>query len=225
MKVKGFLLLVAVAGVTAALWPAGAGASTFRGIVVAKQRGALLVASPAGLVRAVPGRASLGSRIVVAGGRIAVVGHATKARIHGIVVRRIGQIEILSSNAHLIAVHTGARRLADTAPAPAPATGSVVNTTVTIANGSLDQDDEDEVGQTNASSLQVSALVKAVGAGTVTLDVQGQQLTIDLPAGLTLPASLVGQTVTITVGLDDNNDDQGDDDSGDHHGGDGGGDD
>ena len=221
MKLKGFLLLIAVTAATAALWPAGAGASTFRGIVVAKQRGTLLVASPAGLVRAVSGRASLGSRVVVAGGRFAVVGHATKARIHGIVVRRIGTMVILSSNTHLVAVHSRARRLADTTPAPAPATGSVVDTTVTISNGSLDEDDEQEVGQTNASSLQVQALVKAVGPGTVTLDVQGQQITMNLPAGLTLPASIVGQTVTISLRLnDDNNDDQGDDDHGD-----GGGDD
>jgi hypothetical protein len=223
VKLKGFVLLIAVTAATAALWPAGAGASTFRGIVVAKQRGTLLVASPAGLVRAVSGRATLGSRVVVAGGRFAVVGHATKARIHGIVVRRIGSMEILSSNTHLVAVHSRtARRLADTAPASA--TGAVVDATVTISNGSLDEDDEQEVGQTNASSLQVSALVKAVGTGTVTLDVQGQQITIDLPAGLTLPTSIVGQTVTISLRLNDDNDDQDEDHHGDHHGG-GGGDD
>ena len=59
--------------------------------------------------------------------------------------------------------------------------------------------------------------------GSVTLNVQGQTLTVNLPAGLTLPASLVGQTVTITLSLkqDDN---QGDDNGGDNHDG-GGGDD
>ena len=66
----------------------------------------------------------------------------------------------------------------------------------------------------------MQATIKAVGAGTVTLDVQGQSLTVPLPAGLTLPASLVGQTVTINLSLA-NDDDQGDDDQGGDHGGDG----
>jgi len=218
MRLKGFVLVIVVTAATAALWPGGAGASTFRGIVVAKQRGSLLVASPSGLLRAVTGRAALGSRIVLAGGRLAVVGHARKARIHGIVIRRLGALEILSSNTHLIAVHTGTRRLADAAPA----TGSVVNATVTISNGSLDEDDEEEVGQADTGSVQVQALVKAVGPGTVTLDVQGRQIMMNLPAGLTLPASIVGQTVSISLRL---NDDENDDDQGDDHGDHGGDDD
>jgi hypothetical protein len=55
----------------------------------------------------------------------------------------------------------------------------------------------------------------------VTLSVNGQSLTVNLPAGLTLPASVVGQTVTFTVSLKG----RGDDDQGDDDGGDGGGDD
>jgi hypothetical protein len=60
----------------------------------------------------------------------------------------------------------------------------------------------------------------------VTLSVNGQSLTVDLPAGLTLPSSVVGQTVSLNVALDDK-DDQGDDDHSGHGGGgdDGGGDD
>jgi len=66
----------------------------------------------------------------------------------------------------------------------------------------------------------VQATISAVGVGTVTLNVQGQTLTVNLPAGLTLPASLVGQTVTISLSLDDNQgDDQNGDSSGDSSGG------
>jgi hypothetical protein len=58
--------------------------------------------------------------------------------------------------------------------------------------------------------------------------VQGQTLTVPLPAGLTLPASLVGQTVTVQLSLGGNgsNNSQGDDDGGGDgsQGGDGGGD-
>ncbi len=84
----------------------------------------------------------------------------------------------------------------------------------------------------NASSIAVQATISAVGAGTVTLNVQGQTLTVPLPGGLTLPAALVGQTVTINLSLAPDDNDQGDDDGGhsgrghdgDGHGGDGGGD-
>src|SRR3954470_16301471 len=193
-----------------------------RGIVVARQHGLLLVATPSGVVQAIRGHASIGSRL--AGPQ--VVGRATKARLHGIVVKRIGTTLFLSSNRHLLAVHTG-RVLAAVSPTPTQL-GTVVNATVGVKeNGELDEQDEDDVGQV-AGNIQVQATITAVGAGTVTLSVNGQSLTVNLPGGLTLPASLVGQTVTLNVSLgNDDNDDQGDDDhGGDHHrGGDGGGDD
>ena len=49
MKLKGVLLLIGLA----ALLPAGASAATFRGVVVGKQHGMLLVATPSGVVKAV----------------------------------------------------------------------------------------------------------------------------------------------------------------------------
>src|SRR4051794_16669683 len=220
---KGIVTVLAVIGAVAAFWPAAAGASGFNGIVVAKQQGSLLVVSPAGALRTVHARAAVGARLV----GTTVVGRATHARIHGIVVRRIGTTLILSSNRHLIAIpNRFGRRLAGTTPAPT-APGAVVNADVTIANGRIEEEDEDEVGAVAAGTLTIQATVKAVAAGSVTLDVQGQSVTVPLPAGLTLPASLVGQTVTLNVALDD---DQGDDDHGDHHedhhgGHDGGGDD
>ena len=229
MKLKGVLLIIGVATAALALWPAGAGAANLRGVVVGKQHGLLLVATPSGTVQAVRGSASIGSRLD--GAR--VVGRAAKARIHGIVVKRVGTTLFLSSNRHLLAVHTG-RRLAAVAPTPgtSAAPGAVVNETVGVTpNGQLDEQDENEVGQVSGN-IAVQATITAVGAGTVTLSVNGQPLTVNLPGGLTLPASVVGQTVTLNVSLDNNqgddnqgDDDQGDDDhGGDHHGG-GGGDD
>jgi hypothetical protein len=228
--------LAVIFAATAALgvWPAASNAATFKGVVVAHQRGAVLVVSPAGSIhaisiRAVSGSAALGARVALSGGHATVVGRAHTARIRGIVVRRIGTTVFLSSNKHLVAVHTG-RRLAsasDTTPAPAtpttPAPGDVVSSTVTIRNGELDEDTSDDLGSSGASTLQVQATVSAVGAGTVTLTVGTQTLTVPLPGGLTLPASLVGQTVTLSLSLNDDNangdDDNGDDDGGDDHGG------
>jgi len=231
MKLKGLLLVATAAAVLTALWPAAGSALTFRGVVVATQRGTMLVASPSGMLTAVRGSAAIGSRIAFAGGRATVVGHARIAHIHGIVVRRIGTTMILSSNRHLVAIHK-ARLLADASPTTptTPQPGAVVNTTVTTANGELDEQNEDQVGQVANSSIQVQAVVASVGTGTLTLTVQGQSLVVPLPAGLTFPSSVVGQTVTISLSLAGNDDDQGDDnsggghDGGGDHGGDGGGD-
>lgn len=225
---KGLISILALAAATAAFWPAAGGASTFKGIVVARQHGALLVASPAGALRLVHARAAVGARIALTGNGAAVVGRATHATIRGVVVRRLGTTLILSSNRHLIAIpNRVGRRLADNAPpaaaTTAPAPGAVVSADVSIANGQIEEDNEDEVGQVGAASISVLATIKAVAAGSVTLDVQGQSVTVPLPGGLTLPASVVGQTVTINLSLAD--DDQGDDDSGGHNDGNGGGDD
>jgi len=231
---KRVLLTLAVLGVLAA-WPAGAGAATLKGVVVGKLHGRVLVASPAGILQSVAGSASVGSRVAVAGGRLVVVGRAHTARIRGIVVRRIGTVMFVSSNRQVVALHA-ARRLAsasDSTPTTTTTTtttttpaapGTVISAQVGIgANGQLDEETEDDVGTTSASSLQIQAVVASVGAGTVTLTVNGQSLTLPLPAGLTLPASIVGQTVTLSVDLnesnDDNNDSNDDGDSGDSGGG------
>jgi hypothetical protein len=222
MKLKLVLPVLALAAAGAAFWPAAGGAATLKGIVVAKQHGTLLVTS-SGVVRAMSGRAAVGSRVAVSGRTVTVVGHAHTALVRGIVVRRIGTTMFLSSNRHLLAIHN-ARRLAGTATSTTtPQPGAVVEAQVSVDNGDLEEQDEQEVGQANSSSIQVQATVSAVGVGTVTLNVQGQTLTVNLPGGLTLPASLVGQTVTISLSLDDNQGDDQNDTSNDDSGG--GGDD
>ncbi|HJX46567.1 MAG TPA: hypothetical protein VJ375_01885 [Gaiellaceae bacterium] len=232
---KRLTLICAVAAVIG-VWPAASSAATFNGVVVAKQRGALLVATPAGVIRAVSGSAAIGSRVASSGGHVSVIGRAHTAHIRGIVVRRVGATMFLSSNRHLVAVHTGTSTPGSTLPPITTTTsgttttttgaqqpGAVVSSQVSIQNGELDEDSSQTVGQTNASDVQVQALVSAVGAGTVTLTVGTQTLTVPLPAGLTLPASIVGQTVTLSLslnGLNGNNSDDNDDDGG--HGGSGG---
>lgn len=221
MKLNGTLLAIVAAAAIAGLWPAAGGAATFHGVVVARQHGRLLVASPAGRLRAVEAHAALGSRVALGGRGIAIVGRARTARIRGIVVRRLGSTLILSSNRQLIAIPNRLGR----GLAPAPVPGTVVDTTVSIANGEIEEEAEDELGRAAAGSIAVQATIEAVAAGTVSLDVQGQSLMVPLPAGLTLPASLVGQTVTIELSLAGNrdDDDRGDDDGGGDRRGHGGG--
>ena len=229
------LALIAAVTAVIGIWPAASSAATSAGVVVAKQRGALLGASPVGGVRLATGSAAVGSRVVLSGGHARVVGRTTTARIRGIVVRSIGATVFISSNRHLVAVHTG-RGLASASDhgAPAPTTpaagttsatvqpGTIVSSQVTIHDGQLDDEATEDLGQVSVNDLQVQAVVSAVGPGTVTLTVGTQTLTVPLPAGLTLPASLVGQMVTLSVSLDDQNA-ANDDDDDDHGGGDHGG--
>ena len=76
---KRLTLICAVAAVIG-VWPAASSAATFNGVVVAKQRGALLVATPAGVIRAVSGSAAIGSRVESSGGRVSVIGRKSLPR-------------------------------------------------------------------------------------------------------------------------------------------------
>src|SRR5215831_11188834 len=198
---KHALLVVAAAVTTMALLPAGAGATAARGVVVARSHGRLLVAMHSGSVIQVKGHAKIGSRLV---GR-QVVGRASRARIHGIVVAHKGSTVFVASNRHLLAIRAG-QTAADTP-------GTIVTSTVAVhQNGELDQQNQTQDGEDCSSTVQVQATVAAVGAGTITLVVNGQDVTVNLPAGLTLPQSLVGQTVTVDVSIGQSGNGQGDDD-------------
>jgi hypothetical protein len=232
-------LLFATALAAAAVFPTSAFAGTFSGVVVGKGGGNLAVAAKGGLVRTVHSSAQVrvGARVKVNGAQVRVVGVAHRARIHGVVVRRLRGTTFLAAGRSLIAVRsTSGRRLA--AVAAGPSSGAVVNANVAISGGQLTQQSMQVVGHDNTVTIQ--APVTAVGPGTVTVTVNGQPLTIQLPAGIQLPASLVGQSITLNVRLalqddeeqgdnndsndgDENDNDDGDED--DHHGPGGGDDD
>jgi hypothetical protein len=204
---KQVLLAVAAAAAASAFLTSAAGAATARGVVVSRSHGTMLVATHSGRLVAIRGHAAIGSRVV---GR-RVVGHARYARIHGVVVQEKASSMIVVSNHHLIAIHRSSRGLAGTSSNSGPAPGTIVTTTVTVNNdGQLNEDDQGEDGQDSSSTVTVTAVVDAVGPGTVTLNVNGTDVTFDLPAGLTLPQSLVGQTVTIQISIGDDDNNQGD---------------
>ena len=201
------LKLLVAAFAVALMAPGFAHGATARGVVVARSHGTLLVATRSGRVVQVKGHAAVGARVV--GHR--VVGRARHARIHGVVVKQKGSTLFVASNHHLLAIRTG-RHLADHGSGGTPP-GTVITSTVTVhKNGELDQDDQNEVGEDNDNTIQIQATVAAVGPGTITLTVNGQNLVVELPGGLTLPQSLVGQTVTVNVSISQNDDNQGDDD-------------
>jgi hypothetical protein len=167
-----------------------------RGIVVGSYNGTLLVTSAGGSVRALAGHARVGARVSLAGGRLTVVGRAHRALITGIVIRHRADLTFLSAAQHVLVVH--ATRTVAAARDSRPAAGSVVQSTVVIDDhGDLDEQNEQLVG--HEAGVEVQAVVTAVAAGSVALTVNGQPLTIPLPAGLTLPSTIVGTQVKLEV--------------------------
>jgi hypothetical protein len=215
-------LAVAAVVVAAAVFPTTALAGTFTGVVVGKGGGMLAIAAKSGLVRTVPSRAHLrlGARVHVNGTAVRSFGVAGRARVHAVVIRRSGRTTFLAAGRSLLAMRA----------ATAPSTGAVVDATVAIGGGALTQQSVRIVGHDDRVTVQ--ATVAAVGQGTITVSINGQSLTLRLPAGIQLPATLVGQSVTLTVKVEDEeneneveveNEPNDDNDHGDHHGGDDGG--
>jgi hypothetical protein len=209
-------LLVATIVATGVLFPATALAGTFNGVVVGKGGGNLAIAAKSGLVRTVHSRANLrlGARVHVSGTSVRSLGVASRARVRGVVVRRVARTTFLAAGRSLLALRASS----------APATGAVVNASVAIAGGQLLQQSLQVIGHDDRVTVQ--ATVTAVGPGTITVTVNGQPLTLRLPAGIQLPASLVGQTVTLTVEVEVEDENEVEvenepaEDGGEHHGGD-----
>jgi hypothetical protein len=195
---KKLILVTAVVGAFA--FPAGALAGTFTGVVVGKSSGHLAVASKSGAVQNVSTRAhpQLGARVRVSGATVRVIGVAHRARIHAVVVKRAGSTTLVAAGRTLLAIRSSGRRLSSLAGS-GPTTGAVVNSTVDIANGQLTQQSMQVVGQSGTAIVQ--AQVTGVAAGTITVLVNGKPFSIALPAGIQLPASLVGQFVTLNLSL------------------------
>ena len=195
---KKYLLVAAAA---ALLGASPAAAAVYKGVVVGKTAGSLAVASASGVVQTVHARSSarVGSMVSVSGARVVVVGFAKRATVRGVVVRRLASTQFLAAGGSMLAVRARGRAVAavgDSGPAP----GTVVKDTVTVAaNGTLTQLSSTPIGQ--AGNVSVQATVTSVGSGTVTITVNGQPLTLPLPAGLTLPATIVGSQVTLSVNL------------------------
>jgi hypothetical protein len=118
---------------------------------------------------------------------------------------------------------------------------AITGTHVQLVNGVRRNDDEGQAA--GPAKIEIEGVVAAVGTGTVTLNVGGQMLTVQLPSGVVIPASFVGRAVELELEFpapvvapgDDEDDDHGGvlttpapvpgHDDGDDHGGhgDGGG--
>lgn len=221
-----------------ALYPAAAGAASFKGTVVSNQHSKtrhVLVVSTNGVVRTVhtTNAAKAGSVVSVTASsradgtfnasRVALVGHTRKAHIRGVVLLRSHGMTFISGGRSVIAVRSSGRALASVGTG-SPPPGTVANVGVTIgAQGTLTQTSISTVGQSNDIVIQATVdtitPATATTAGSIVLKVGTQTFTVPFAAGSTLPATIVpGATVTLTVSFGANGpsagsgDDQGDDD-------------
>jgi hypothetical protein len=231
--------LIAGALAFAALYPAAAGAATFKGTVVSRfqARHVLVVSSSTGTVRTLHtgSAARVGAVVSVTAAtradgtftasRVAVVGRAHKARIQGVVLSRAHGMTFVSGNRSVIAVHSRRRALASVGDTAPPA-GTVANIDVAIGTtGALTQTAITPVATSGNIVIQatVDSLTPATAttAGSLVLKVGTETFTIPLAPGTTLPATIVkGATVSLTISFGangatasgDDEDDNNDDD-------------
>jgi hypothetical protein len=186
-------ILIAVA-VGALVAPALAGAAS----TASGTRGVVVVATRSGnLLRvkfAKPGKLAMGTVVKLVGSRVLIVGHAHKAKLHGIVMRR---------HAHTFALEGNGSVLAVSSPSP-PAPGQQVTATVQVTPTELDDDNGDEeVDGQQAASAEILGTVASQTATTLFLNVAGFPAS-GLPIGLgsmTIPALPVGTPVEARVAL------------------------
>jgi hypothetical protein len=206
-----------MAAFAAAALPAAAHAAgtTFTGVVVAKQanRGTLVVATRSGAARTVHARLSatrLGDRIRVGGtkltdgtfraGTLRVIGHVRSTTVQGVVVRRLATRTLVSTGGSVIAIRRRAARRALASRGLRP--GSIARFGVTINGGVLRESSAQALGTT--TTVEVEGRVVTVSPFVV--NVEGLPITIVVPSGVTLPATLgPGDEVELSVTVDANN--------------------
>lgn len=201
---KKLLVLTALTAVAATVpLSGGAATSASSGVVVARSGHLVAIASPSGAVRTVKSSspARIGARVNLRGASVRVVGRARSAHIRGVVVRHSPGRLVLAAGRSLVTVRANAaRRLSGLSGSGRPAPGTVVDTTTAVTpSGQLALISMTSGG--TVGSIEVQARVKSVGPGVIVLTVNGQPIELKLPSGLTLPSSLVGQTVTLTLNL------------------------
>src|SRR5579864_4659509 len=219
---KRFVVLSAVAGALAVAPSAlAAPARSAPDTVIAKTKGGVLVANARGTVSFVHANARVGSRIVSLGPHVWVTGLARTARVRGVVVRSRPNMLVLTAAHRLFTVGLAGRLPAVVSTSPgstAVQPGDVVGVVVSIdAQGNITATSTADNGQTGTT--QVQATVTAVGTDTITLDVNGEPVTLQVPAGITVPSIAPGTQITLTLTFSGGSttaseDDQGDDGQG-----------
>jgi hypothetical protein len=159
--------------------------------------GAIVVATRTGTLKRVkfakPNRLAMGTLVQVRGTKVSVVGHAHKAKLHGVVVRRGPGAFALAGNGSVLFV----------ASATPPPAGHQITTVVQVSGNTLSDDDgEVDVAAEQAPGAKLRGAVLSQSATSLVLSVPGFPAGIAIGLGdLTIPVLGVGTRVEAKVAL------------------------
>jgi RNase P/RNase MRP subunit p29 len=198
--------LLAVAAFLLAVGSASAAPQAIKGTVVAKRAHTIvLTTGRKGLavkVRVAPRRVRLGDRVSVVGKRLSngtirssrlrVLSHVKKARIRGMVVKRLAHATRVASGHSVLTIHT---RSAHASRHDGEEKGELGEFEVEFEHGDLVEDDFDPVAP--AGTVEIDGRLVSVSPLVVSLE--GLPIEIAVPAGMTLPPLTPGQEVELFV--------------------------
>ena len=209
MRVRMLVVLVVLLVIAA---PAQARVGGFGGIVIAKQpeRAMLVLSGPGGIglsVHAAGVLVRVGDRVTLQGlrsadgtiraSRLRVLSHTKLTVIRGVVVRALRRSTLVATGHSVIAIHHAAARVVASASDDGLRVGSLAEFRIRIdADDLLQQAGVTQLGQ--ASNVQIEGSV--VSVSPLVVSVAGLPITITVPPGMTLPATLAaGARIELTV--------------------------
>ena len=199
--------LLAVAAFLLAVGSASAAPTAIKGTVVAKRAHAVvLTTGRKGLavrVRVAPGRVRLGDRVSVVGKRLSngtirasrlrVLSNVRRARIRGMVVKRLAHSMRVASGHSVLTIHTRSAHAASRHDGEEK--GDLGEFEVEFEHGNLVEDDFTPVSP--SGTVEIEGVLVSVSPLVVSLE--GLPIEITVPAGMTLPSLTPGQEVELLV--------------------------
>jgi RNase P/RNase MRP subunit p29 len=199
--------LLAVAAFLLAVGSASAAPKAIKGTVVAKRAHTIvLTTGRKGLavkVRVAPRRVRLGDRVSVVGkrlrngtirsSRLQVLSHVKKARIRGMVVKRLAHAMRVASGHSVLTIHTRSAHAASRHDGEEK--GDLGEFEVEFEHGDLVEDDFTPVSP--SGTVEIEGVLVSVSPLVVSLE--GLPIEITVPGGMTLPPLTPGQEVELFV--------------------------
>jgi hypothetical protein len=190
--------LLAVAAFLLVAGPATAAPKAIKGVVVAKRaHGTVVVATGrrglAVTVRAGSRHLRLGDRVRVVGKRLHVISHVRKARIRGMVVKRLAHAIRIASGHSVLTIHTRSRALASHHDGQRE--GEMGEFEIEFEHGDLVEHGFTAVSASGTVEIEGHL----VSVSPLVVSVEGLPIEITVPSGMTLPALTPGEEVELTV--------------------------
>ena len=202
--------LLAVAVFLLAAGSANAAPQTIKGTVVAKRTHSgtvVLTTGRRGLavtVRVAPRRVRLGDRVSVVGKRLSngtikasrlhVLSHVKKARIRGMVVKRLAHALRVASGHSVLTIHTSSRAHAASRD-DGQNQGDIGEFEVEFEHGGLVEDDFTQASP--SGTVEVEGVLVTISP--LVVSIEGLPIEITVPSGMTLPPLTPGQEVELVV--------------------------